>query len=122
MPGPRLARNLPTGVSSPSEASSSTRLSPSRMAAASTPCASTVSRLRLLGRFNRGRLDRNDQTDRVAGARLGLEIREQREHLVADEGLLLQEALREAVESGAMLGDQAHGLEVRVVGETRLLV
>ena len=35
MPGPRLARNLPTGVSSPSAASSSTRPSPIRSDAAS---------------------------------------------------------------------------------------
>src|SRR5919197_3625507 len=44
MPGPRFARNLPTGVSAPREARSSTRLSPTRTAAASTPCSGTRSR------------------------------------------------------------------------------
>src|SRR4051812_26129830 len=44
MPGPRLARNRPTGVSSPSAESSSTRLSPTRSDAASTPWFSTVAR------------------------------------------------------------------------------
>ena len=43
-PGPRFARNLPTGVSSPSAASSSIRLSPTRIVAASTPCSSTRAR------------------------------------------------------------------------------
>ena len=37
MPGPRFARNLPTGVSAPSGLSSSTRLSPTWSETASTP-------------------------------------------------------------------------------------
>src|ERR671936_573978 len=44
MPGPRFARNRPTGVSSPSGSSSSTRPSPIRSDAARTPCSSTVAR------------------------------------------------------------------------------
>src|SRR5438445_1964562 len=44
MPGPRRARNLPTGVSASVAASSSIRLSPTSTAAASTPCSETVSR------------------------------------------------------------------------------
>src|SRR3712207_6150665 len=44
MPGPRLARNLPTGVSAPSGCSSSTWFSPTSSSAASTPCSVTVSR------------------------------------------------------------------------------
>src|SRR5918999_4966660 len=44
MPGPRSAMNFPTGVSSRSARSNSTRLSPTRTAAASTPCDGTVSR------------------------------------------------------------------------------
>ena len=44
LPGPRLVRNFPTGVSSPSDASSSTRPSPTFSDAASTPCSGTVSR------------------------------------------------------------------------------
>ena len=43
-PGPRLARNLPTGVSAPSGASSSTWFSPTSSSTASTPCSSTISR------------------------------------------------------------------------------
>src|SRR5262249_42957695 len=44
MPGPRLARNFPTGVSPPSAASSSTRPEPTRIDAASTPCSGTAAR------------------------------------------------------------------------------
>src|SRR6478609_9463410 len=44
MPGPFLARNLPTGVSSPSGASSSTWFSPTSSSTASTPCSCTTSR------------------------------------------------------------------------------
>ena len=49
MPGPALREELADGVSSPSGASSSTRLSPTRTAAASTPCSATVSRCSTLG-------------------------------------------------------------------------
>src|SRR5580693_8745183 len=44
MPGPCFARNLPTGVSAPSGASSSTWFSPTSSSTASTPCSSTTSR------------------------------------------------------------------------------
>jgi hypothetical protein len=40
-PRPALREELPTGVSAPSDASSSTRLSPTRSEAASTPCSRT---------------------------------------------------------------------------------
>ena len=45
-----------------------------------------------------------------------------RDHLVADERLLLEQRPREAVESGPMLGDQADRLHVGVVGEAGLLL
>ena len=43
-PGPREARNFPTGVSGPSDPSSSTRPLPTRIDTASTPWSATVSR------------------------------------------------------------------------------
>ena len=53
-PGPRLARKRPTGVSSPSGASSSTWLSPTSSSAASTPCSAIVSRWTAACRSCRG--------------------------------------------------------------------
>src|SRR5215470_2851661 len=163
MPGPRRAMNLPTGVSSASASSSSTRLSPTRTATASTPCDSRVSRpstsapksrwyvstassrsstatprwwirfarktRRMLsaaggspvGRFF-GARQRNDAADGLARARLGLDVGQEREHLRADERLLLEQRLGEAVERDAVLRDQPHGLLVGVVGEPRLFL
>src|SRR5919108_760468 len=158
MPGPRFARNLPTGVSAPSEASSSTRLSPTRTATASTPCSATVSRpstcppkslvyvstassrsstatprwwmpfartrrmLSVLGYLVLDALERDDAAHGLAGTGLRLHVREQREHLVADERLLFEEGPGEAVERHTVLRDQTDGLLVRAVGQPRLLL
>src|SRR5207302_3480283 len=166
MPGPRLARKRPTGVSSPSGASSSTRPSPTCIDAASTPCASTRSRyssrapnrrsyvctassrsatatptwwiprastramLPPVGRVGlreplRGVLRRRDDlrhADRLGRPRLRFDAGEELDHLVADEGLLLEQQAGQPVERAAVLLEQANGRGGRGVGATSLLL
>src|SRR5438093_160786 len=67
-------------------------------------------------------VQRPDDADRLGGARLGLDVAEDREQLVARERLLLEQRVRDAVEERAMLRDQPNRLTVRLVGEPRLLL
>src|SRR2546426_464781 len=67
MPGPFLARNLPTGVSGPSGASSSTWFSPTSSSTASTPCSVTVSRWTSASH--------DDQVEAVRSCRLDAAVR-----------------------------------------------
>src|SRR5919108_2005229 len=57
----------------------------------------------------------------MPGPRLGLDVGDAGEDLVADERLLLEQRIGEAVERGTVLREQADGLVVGTVGQTRLL-
>src|SRR5919197_6664147 len=60
--------------------------------------------------------------DSLRGARFRLDVSDQRDDLLADERLLLEQRVRETVEGGAMLLEEADGFGVRAVGEPRLFL
>src|SRR5207237_991998 len=94
------------------------------------PRASTRAMLPPVGRVGlreplRGVLRRRDDlrhADRLGRPRLRFDAGEELDHLVADEGLLLEQQAGQPVERAAVLLEQANGLGVRGVGETSLLL